>query len=192
MVYGYCRVSTLRQAEKYGLEYQKKAILERYPEARIIEESISSAKLRNKFEELINTAGEGDHIIVNDLTRFCRSVREGLEYVQKLVDRNVRFTILNMGTFENTPMGRYQLTNMLAYAQFERDMIVLRCQNGRALAREQPGYKEGRKKKFSKQQIKHALELLEDHTQKQVEDMTGISVSTLKRAKMTARAEKVN
>lgn len=88
-----------------------------------------------------------------------------------------------MGCIDNTPTGKLILTVMLAFAEFERDMIVERTQEGRAIARLNPDYKEGRKKKFTSPQINHALELLETHSYKQVEALTGISKSTLIRAK---------
>lgn len=74
-------------------------------------------------------------------------------------------------------------TILLAFAEFERDMIVERTQEGKAIAKQREDFTEGRPKKFSQQQIAHALELLESHSYKQVEQMTGISKSTLIRAK---------
>ena len=75
---------------------------------------------------------------------------------------------------------------MLAFAEFELDMIVERTQEGKAIARKQPDYREGRPRLYGRKQIKHALELLEDHSYKQVTGMTGISKSTLIRAKKRA------
>ncbi len=62
-------------------------------------------------------------------------------------------------------------------------MIYERTKEGRAIARLNPEYKEGRKKKFTKQQIDHALELLRSNSYNQVSKMTGISKSTLIRAR---------
>lgn len=62
-------------------------------------------------------------------------------------------------------------------------MIVERTQEGKAIAKLSPDFKEGRPKKFSKVQINHALDLLNKYSYKQVEQMTGISKSTLIRAK---------
>ena len=62
-------------------------------------------------------------------------------------------------------------------------MIVERTQSGRELARQKDGYREGRPPKFSKEQINLAMQLLNEHSYKQVEEMTGISKSTLQRAK---------
>ena len=83
----------------------------------------------------------------------------------------------------NTPTGKLIRNIMLAFAEFERDMIVERTQEGKAIAKQNPDFKEGRPKKFSKVQINHALDLLSEYSYKQVEQMTGISKSTLIRAK---------
>ena len=84
-----------------------------------------------------------------------------------------------MGLIEDTPMGRLIVTNLLAFAEFERAMIIERTQAGKAIAKTKAGFKEGRPKKYSKEQIEHALKLLETNSYKQVEKMTGISKSTL-------------
>lgn len=84
---------------------------------------------------------------------------------------------------DNTPASKLVRNIFFAFAEFERDMIVERTQEGKEVAKKKPGYREGRPKKYSKAQISHALELLEDHSYTQVEDLTGISKSTLIRAK---------
>jgi len=58
-----------------------------------------------------------------------------------------------------------------------------RTQSGKMIAKMNPNYVEGRPKKYGKEQIAHALELLEDNSHKEVERLTGISKSTLIRAK---------
>ena len=80
---------------------------------------------------------------------------------------------------------------LLSFAQFERDMIVERTQEGRAIARQRDGYREGRPKKYSRAQIDHAMELLDDHSYKQVVEMTGISRATLARERKERREEKL-
>lgn len=62
-------------------------------------------------------------------------------------------------------------------------MIVERTQEGKTIARQREDYREGRPKKYGKKQIRHALDLLESHSYKQVEEITGISKSTLIRAR---------
>lgn len=115
--------------------------------------------------------------------RFCRSAKEGLTYIDELLNKGVIIHILNMGLIEDTPMGRLIVTNLLAFAEFERSMIIERTQGGKAIAKQDPNFREGRPPKFKRNQINHAMELLQNHTYKQVESMTGISKSTLIRAK---------
>lgn len=80
-----------------------------------------------------------------------------------------------MRLIENTPMGRLIVTNLLAFAEFERAMIIERTQSGKAIAKQKPNFKEGRPKKFNSKKINHALDLLQSYSYRQVEEMTGIS-----------------
>ena len=85
---------------------------------------------------------------------------------------------------ENTLTGNLILTVMLAFAEYERGMIVERTQTGKAVAKQDPNFKDGRPKKFTPQQIQLALDLLEQgKTYRQITEMTGISKSTLIRAR---------
>ena len=61
--------------------------------------------------------------------------------------------VLNMGLIDNTPMGKLIMHVVLAFAEFERDMIVERTQAGKAIARQKPGYHEGRNSKYGKKEI---------------------------------------
>ncbi len=147
MNYGYGRVSTLGQKDGNSLEEQSRQIKERYPDAVIIEEAYSGAKERPIFNALLDKLVEGDTLVVTKLDRFCRTVKEGLGYIDELLAKGVRIHILNMGLIEDTPMGRLMVTNLLAFAEFERAMILERTQGGKAIAKQKPGYKEGRKPK---------------------------------------------
>lgn len=118
------------------------------------------------------------------LDRFARTAIEGVQTVRELFERGVRVHILNMGLIENTLTGNLILTVMLAFAEYERGMIVERTQTGKAVARQDPSFKDGRPKKFTPEQIQLALDLLEQgKTYRQITTMTGISKSTLIRAK---------
>lgn len=89
-----------------------------------------------------------------------------------------------MGLIEDTPMGRLIVTNLLAFAEFERAMIIERTQSGKGIARTKAGFKEGHPRIYSDEQIEHAVNLLKENSYKRVTAMTGISKSTLIRAKM--------
>lgn len=67
-------------------------------------------------------------------------------------------------------------------------MIIERTQEGKAIARRQPDFREGRPRLYNRKQIQHALDLLQDHSYRQVTELTGISKSTLIRAKNKAAA----
>ena len=89
-----------------------------------------------------------------------------------------------MGLVENTLTGNLILTVMLTFAEYERGMIVERTQTGKSVARQNPDFKDGRPRKFSDAQIQLALDLLDSgKSYGQVHHMTGISKSTLIRAR---------
>ena len=184
---GYVRVSTRGQLDGNSVEDQTEAILKEYPDAEITVESYSGAKSRPLFNELLEKCSEGDRLIVTKLDRFCRTTKEGLGYIDALKAKGVKIHILNMGLIENTPMGDLIVTCLLAFAQFERAQIIERTQAGKAIAKTKEGFREGRPNKFTEEQINHALELLDQHSYRQVERMTGISISTLTRAKRKAK-----
>ncbi|NBH85289.1 recombinase family protein [bacterium C-53] len=183
MKYGYTRVSTKGQLDGNSIEEQTNAIKNLYADAEIVIESYSGAKERPLFNKIIEQAQKDDYVIVTKLDRFCRSTKEGLEYIDNLMNKGVKIHILNMGLIENTPMGRLIVTNLLAFAEFERAMIIERTQGGKAIAKQSADFKEGRPPKYNSKKINHAIGLLETHSYKQVEELTGISKSTLIRAK---------
>ena len=148
MIYGYARVSTNGQAKDgNSLEEQCDRILERYPTAKIYKEAYSGAERREIFEHLVDKASKGDVLVVTKLDRFCRTTKEGLDYIDILMDKGVDIHILNMGLIENTPVGRMIVTNLLAFAEFERAMILERTSAGKAKKKAtDPNYREGRPK----------------------------------------------
>lgn len=185
MIYGYARVSTKLQAsDGNSLESQEMQL--RDAGATIIyKDTFTGTKSeRPELVKLKELLIPGDKIIVTKLDRLARSTEDGLALIKDWNANNITVHVLNMGCIDNTPTGKLILTVMLAFAEFERDMILERTQEGRAIARLDPEYREGRKKKYSKAQIQHALELLDTNSYKQVEKMTGISKSTLIRNKM--------
>lgn len=145
MRYGYGRVSTKGQEQNgNSLEDQRAKLAEAGCDEIILEAYTGTKMNRPKFNKLLEKLEKGDTLVVCKLDRFARTAREGLEVVETLMERGVRVHILNMGLIEDTPMGRVILTVMLAFAQFERDSIVERTQDGKALAKEKEDYREGR------------------------------------------------
>lgn len=183
MIYGYCRVSTKGQLEGNSIEEQRRSIIERYSNAKIVEESYSGAKERKIFNDVVSSLKDGDTLVVTKLDRFCRSTKEGLVYIDNLMNKGVKIHILNMGLIEDTPMGKLIVTNLLAFAEFERAMIIERTQSGKVIAKQREGFKEGRPKKYSKKQIDNALSMLTTnggtYSYTEVSEITNISKSTL-------------
>ena len=187
MIYGYCRVSTKGQAKDgNSLEAQEKAVKEAGA-TKIYADAFTGTKShRPELDKLLEVIGNGDTLIVTKLDRIARSATQGIELVNTLLDRGVAVNILNMGKLDTTPTGKLIRNVLFAFAEFERDMIVERTQEGKAIAKQNPDFTEGRPKKFNQKQVDHALELLKSHSYKEVEQLTGISKSTLIRAKRTA------
>ncbi len=185
MIYGYARVSTATQGRDGNSLEDQVAALEKYGCQSIVQEAFSGKTMeRPKFQSLLETLHEGDTLVVCKLDRFARTAIEGVQTVRDLFERGVRVHILNMGLIENTLTGNLILTVMLAFAEYERGMIVERTQTGKAVARQDPNFRDGRPKKYMPEQLQLALDLLESgKTYKQVTALTGISKSTLIRAK---------
>src|SRR5699024_10481860 len=178
MKYGYARTSTIGQDLRAQIE-----TLEKEGCDKIFTEKFTGTKVdRKEFNKLIEIVEKGDTLVVAKLDRFARSVRGGIEVIKQLFDLGVRVHVLNMGVIENTPTGRLIFNIMMSFAEFERDMIVERTQEGKMIAKQQPDFREGRPRKYSRKQLDHAMKLKDTHTYKQVEEMTGISKPTLYRA----------
>ena len=185
MIYGYARVSTVTQGRDGNSLEDQVAALEQYGCNEIVKEAFSGKTMdRPCFQALLNRLQAGDTLVVCKLDRFARTAIEGVQTVRELFERGIKVHILNMGLIENTLTGNLILTVMLAFAEYERGMIVERTQTGKMVARQNPDFKDGRPKKYTPAQIAHALELLNSgKTYREVEEMTGISKSTLVRAR---------
>lgn len=184
MIYGYARVSSKGQArDGNSLEVQKEE-LKNNGATKIYTDTYTGTKIvRPQFDKLLEEVNCGDTIMVTKLDRFARSASQGIELVDKLLEKEIKVHILNMGMLDNTPTGKLIRNVMLCFAEFERDMIVQRTSEGKMIAKKNPDYREGRKPTYSRAQINHALELLNTHSYAQVTSLTGISKSTLIRAK---------
>ena len=193
-IYGYCRVSTRGQLDGNSLEAQKEQILRDYPTAIIIEEQISGAKaVRPKFDELVQRLESGDMLVVTKLDRFARSVIQGSETVNNLIDRGVRVNILTMGAIlDNTPNSRLIRNIFFSFAEFERDMIYERTQEGKALARQRGDFKEGRPRKYNPAKVDEALNYIEaGNSYKKSAEVFGISKTTLIRRMQERKAKEL-
>lgn len=149
MIYGYARVSTKGQArDGNSLEDQERQLKEKGC-TEIFHDSFTGTKMvRPQFAELMGKLRAGDTLVVTKLDRFARNTAGGIETINMLLERGVSVHILNMGLIDDTPTGKLIVTVLLAFAEFERNMIVERTSAGKAVAKAtKPGWREGRKEK---------------------------------------------
>lgn len=183
MIYGYCRVSTKSQEDNTSLENQISQLKEAGA-TEIYQEVFTGATMdRPEFNKLEDKLNYGDTLVVTKLDRFSRSTENGINKIKQLVQRGVKVNILNMGIVDLTSAtGKLMFTILSAFAEYEKDCIVERMRDGKAIAKQSPDFKEGRPKTYGDKQLKHAADLkLEGNTYKQVESKTGISKMTLYR-----------
>ena len=184
MIYGYARVSTRGQMKDgNSLEAQEKLLTENGAIQIFMDSFTGTKSNRPQLELLLAKLTSGDTLIVTKLDRFARNTREALAIIQELFKENVKVNILNMGLIDNTPTGQLVFTIFSAFAQFERDMIVTRTQEGKLYAKQHdPLFREGRPKTYSDEQIRFAYELRKQGmTYKMIERKTGISKRTQQR-----------
>ncbi|MGF1995963.1 recombinase family protein [Enterococcus casseliflavus] len=190
-IYGYSRVSTSNQ--DYKTQIFK---LEDAGAKKIFSEKYTGTKKegRKELEELLSIVEKGDLVLVTKIDRLARSIVDLNFIISTLNESGVTVTFLdNALTFEPNKKDSMQtlMMNMLgSFAQFERDLIVTRTQEGKQWQRaNKKDYKEGRPKRILNDRYKHAIELMKTHSMKEVVRKTNISLSTLKRIKRQAKEE---
>ena len=199
MIYGYARVSTKGQAKDgNSLEVQEK-LLKENGATMIYSDSFTGTKTnRPNFNKLMEVLKEGDTLIVTKLDRFARSFTQGSELVTKLIDKGIKVNILNIGIMDNTPSSKLIRNIFFSFAEFERDMIIERTQEGKTIAKEKAKeegrvFKEGRPRGFDPARIDEALKMLTvnggNKSYKQVAHLTGISLPTLVRRQQEYRSK---
>ena len=145
MIYGYARVSTKgQQRDGNSLEEQEKQLRANGASMIFVDAYTGTKIKRPEFQKLLAAVQPGDTIVATKLDRISRSASQGIALVDELLTKDVSLHILNMGLMNNTPTGKLIRNIMFSFAEFERDMIVERTSEGKAIAKEKPGYREGR------------------------------------------------
>jgi len=143
MIIGYARTSTLDQ--KAGLEAQQRDLATAGCE-KVFTEQVSSVDLpkREKLEEAIEFARDGDILVVTKLDRLARSVAHLVKITERLEAKGVALRILDGAIDTSTANGRLHLNMLSSIAQFEREIMLERQREGIAKAKARGRYK-GRK-----------------------------------------------
>lgn len=152
-VYGYCRVSTTGQT----LATQK-ALLMAAGVERIFAEKVSGvAARRPELEYALDAFEPGDLLVVTKLDRLARSTFDLLRIIDSISKQGAGFKSLSEPWADTTSAhGRLTLTILAGVAEFERDLILQRTNEGRARAMAE-GTRFGRRPKLTKHQAREAL-----------------------------------
>lgn len=147
MIYGYARVSTKGQAKDGNSLESQERLLRDNGAHEIYYDAFTGTKVdRPELSKLLALLKEGDTLIVTKLDRLGRSLSKTSELITELIERGVTINILNLGVLNNSSMNTLLRNVLLAFAQFERDMIIERTSEGKAICREtKPSWREGRR-----------------------------------------------
>ena len=193
MKFGYIRVSTRKQArDGNSLEAQREALTAAGAE-KIYTDAFTGTKMeRPEWDKLRAQLRRGDVLIVTRLDRLARSVSQASGLITDMIDEGITINVLNLGVLSNDSVNTLLRNVLLSFAQFARDLIVQRTQEGKAVARAtDPDFREGRPPKFDAEQLDHAMELLENHSYAQTAKLSGISKSTLIRERKRRKIQSI-
>src|SRR6202049_4900692 len=152
MIVGYARVSTDGQS----FEAQQAARIAAGSE-RVFAEKVSGAATdRKALAKAITALGAGDVLLVTRLDRLARSTRDLLNVLDTVAKVGAGFrSLADAWADTTTPHGRLMLTVLGGLAEFERELIRARTDEGRKRAQAR-GVRFGRKLKLTAHQIVEA------------------------------------
>lgn len=111
-VYGYARISTLKQS----IERQIRNIKAVYPDAVIVTEKYTGTKMdRPEWSKLYKKAQAGDMIVFDSVSRMSRDAEEGFQVYEDLFKRGVELIFLkerhiDTATYKKAIEGQLQLS----------------------------------------------------------------------------------
>lgn len=175
MKIGYARISTATQKSDRQIDQLKEVGCDR-----IYSDTISGTKYaRPGLDELIKVLREGDTVVVVELTRLSRSVKDLITLADIFKDKKVELRSLSEKDSwidTETASGKMIFTMMAALSQFERDLTVQRTREGLTAARAR-GNVGGRKEKLDEEQKIWVRSMLEDQNKSVTEIAAYFKVS---------------
>lgn len=161
MIVGYIRVSTSEQS----VESQKNLISRYLVDKRLhidewIEVEMSSRKSleQRRITALLEKLSNGDIVIVSELSRLGRSIKEVLQLIETLLEEKKCRLVLVKQNLDVDPTNKKDMTNKILLtifsmmAELERDFISERTKEGLKLRKEQ-GVRLGKPKGIVQQSI---------------------------------------
>ncbi|TAK77817.1 MAG: recombinase family protein [Aquabacterium sp.] len=181
MIVGYARVSAQHQDTALQLDAFQRAGVER-----VYEEKVSAvARQRPELQKLLQEVQAGDVVVVYKVDRLARSIVDLKRIVETLGGLGVEFRSLTQPFDTSSSMGKLVFSLLGVLAEFERDMILERCDAGRkaAMAR---GVRFGRRRVV---EVEVALQLVDGEglTHAQAAARLGVHPSSVSRALAIAR-----
>jgi DNA invertase Pin-like site-specific DNA recombinase len=125
---------------------------------RVFAEKVSGAVTdRKALGKAIDALQAGDVLLVTRLDRLARSTRDLLNVLATVADKGAGFkSLADAWADTTTAHGRLMLTVLGGLAEFERELIRARTDDGRKRAKAR-GVRFGRKLKLTPHQIQEAL-----------------------------------
>ena len=128
MKIGYARVSTKKQGE--SLDSQIK-ILKKFGCEKVFFEVISAiSPKRTELTAVLNDLNPGDTLVVTSLDRLGRSLKSLLDIINELKKRSIIFYSIKENVDLSTKTGMLSFNMMASFAEFERELIQERMQEG--------------------------------------------------------------
>ena len=176
MKFGYARCSTLDQ----NLDWQIDALMKEGCDRIFQEKFTGTRKDRPELLRMLDMLREGDTVIICELTRLSRSVKDLFDLVERVEKSGANIKSLKEPWLDTTtPQGRLLFTIFSGVSQFERELIRERTMEGLASARAR-GRMGGRPGKDQKV-VEQALTLYDSraYSVDEISKTTGISRATL-------------
>lgn len=176
MVLGYARCST----DDQNLDWQIDTLNAQGCERIFQEKFTGTRKDRPELLRMMDMLRQGDTIIICELTRLSRSVKDLFDLVEQIEKAGANIRSLKEPWLDTTtPQGRLLFTIFSGVSQFERDLIHERTMEGLASARAR-GRMGGRPPK-DKKLIEQALTLYDsrNYPVSEITCTTGVSRRTL-------------
>ncbi len=178
----YARVSTSGQFTENQTQEVKAAGFD-VQSSRVVEETISgsiTAKDRPGFQKLLERMESGDVLIVTKLDRLGRNAMDVRQTVEYLATAGIRVHCLALGGVDLTsPAGKMTMQVLGAVAEFERDLLIERTQQGLMRAKAE-GKKLGRPEATGTTAAVQRLKA-QNYTQAEVATDMDIGIATVKR-----------
>lgn len=178
MLVGYARVSTQDQ----DMSLQRDALEEAGCERIFVEKASGAQRERPQFHAALDFMRNGDTLVVWKLDRLARSLKQLIETVEQLRERDIGLRSLTEAIDTGTSGGRLVFHVFGALAEFERSMLRERTEAGLRAAKAR-GRVGGRPRALSEDDLTAAQALLNepDISVAEVARRLGVSSSTLYR-----------